>query len=565
MRYRKYIIASALLIGLMGGITGCKKMLDLDINQNPNDPTAAPFRLLLTSAELTVPAVFEGVNQTALGFVGILANQGSDAFNLNNSSFNGLWNAFYTGGMKDLDELLKATANGQSPHFRGAAQTLKAYWFSQFVDLYGDVPYSEAFKANATEGIFAPKFDQAKNIYDDLLKLTDSAMANFARTSAIPLAGDIYYNNNISRWNRLANTVKLSILMRTRHVRPTAASEIAAILASGNFISAANGSEDFQFRYNKLSSPEGRHPWYRAAYSTGNNNFTYFSKQFMLELLDYEDPRQPYFVRRQTARILNPNDPTDRGTLPQYNAYMPHDPATWQRLYINKGKTPTRQDSIFLAGFFGRVRGDQTGVPNDPPLRAIPAAYPGGGLCDYPYSTAAADVKAITTIVGSGNGVFPFITSNMVQWWQLEYQLAYNTGNPRTLFEQAMRQNIAYVTRLGKESDPACPDLSAAAIDRYVNTWLAMYDAASSAENKLDVVLKQAWFSNMANGIEIYTTFRRNALPRTIDAPATRVRQFALRLPYPEVEFNLNPNAASYRTVVFDQDALFWDVKKFKF
>lgn len=562
MKFIKYLFIGALMSSLIVTNQGCKKFLDLDINQNPNDPTNAPLNLLLSSAELTIPGVFEGVNVDALGYMGILANQGSDAFDLDNNSYNGLWNSFYSGGMKDLDELLKATANGESPHFRGVGQTLKAYFFSQFVDLFGDVPYSEAFKGNDGDGNFAPKFDAAKDIYDDLVNLTDSAIANFAKTSAIALSGDLYYANSISKWTKLANTVKLHLLMKTRHVRPNAQADIAAIFGSGNFISASDGSEDFQFKYNKLSSPEGRHPWYQAAYASGTNNFTYFSKQFLLELLENEDPRQPYYVRRQVNTILDPADPSDRGTIPVANAYLVLEPSTYKRLYFNKGKTPTKQDSLFLAGFFGRVRGDQTGVPLDGGFRAIPAAYPGGGLCDFKFNETP---KAITSIIGSGNGVFPFITANMVQWWRLEYMIAYNAGDARTLFDQAIRQSFVYVQRHGKSADPLCPDLSATATDAYVNLWLTRYDAASTIDNKLDVVLKQAWFSNLANGIEIYTTFRRNALPRTIDLPNTRVRQFALRLPYPSQELDRNANAATYRDVIFDRDAIFWDIKKFKF
>ncbi|MGI8581791.1 MAG: SusD/RagB family nutrient-binding outer membrane lipoprotein, partial [Chitinophagaceae bacterium] len=241
MKFKKYLFTGFLMSVFLFAGTGCKKMLDLDINQNPNDPTNAPFRLLLTSAELNVPAVFQGVNEDALGYVGILANQGSDAFDLNNSSYNGLWNSFYQGGMKDLDELLKATANGESPHFRGVAQTLKAYFFSMFVDLFGDVPYSEAFKGNAEEANFTPKFDAAKDIYDDLLKLTDSAQANLAKTSAIALSGDIYYANSVTKWSTLANTVKLYLLIKTRQVRSTAQAEIGAIFTSGKYIKASSG------------------------------------------------------------------------------------------------------------------------------------------------------------------------------------------------------------------------------------------------------------------------------------------------------------------------------------
>jgi hypothetical protein len=445
---------------------------------------------------------------------------------------------------------------------------MKAYWFSVWVDLFGDVPYSEAFRGNATDANFAPKFDAAKDIYDDLFKLTDSAMANLAKSSPIALAGDIYYANSPSAWSRLANTVKLYLLIKTRHVTPNAQAQIGAIFASGNYINNTNGSQDFQFRYNRLQSPEGRHPWYQQAYAGGSNNFTYFSKQFMLELLENQDPRMPYYIRRQTGTILNPNSATDRLTIPNYNGYIVLDPAAYDRLFYSQGRTPTRQDSIFLAGLFGRVRGDQSGIPADPTIRAIPGAYPAGGLCDYPYETTAANVRARTSNSGAGNGVFPFITANMVQWWQLEYLLAYNISSPdpRELFASAIRTHLLnYVQRLGKESDPMCPDMTSAQVTAYVNRWLARYDAAPTNQNKLDVVLKQAWFANMANGIEIYTTFRRTGLPTTIDLPATRVRQFALRLPYPQVEFNLNPNAAAYKDVIFDRDAIFWDIVKFKF
>jgi hypothetical protein len=565
MRIKSYLILSAITLGIT--VSSCKKAMDLDINVNPNSPVSAPLDLLLTSAELTTPGIFNGVSTDALGYVGILANQGSDAFALNNNSYNGTWNSFYTGGMKDLQAILDRTASGQSPHFRGAAFTLKAYFFGQFVDLFGDVPYSEAFGADAGSPIFEPKFDKDKEIYAKLIAMTDSATAEFAKTSPIALKGDIYYANNITKWKKFANSVKLSLLVRSRKVDATADSKIAAILASSaNYISATNGSEDFLFKYNKMAAPEGRHPWFTSAY-LGSNNFTYFSKQFMLELIDNEDPRLPYQVRRQTATILDPNNSTDKGTIPVYGGYMVLDASTWNKLYINKGLTPTAADSTYIAGFFGRVRGDQTGVPADVALRAVPSAYPAGGLVDYAKTEAKANIKPLLGGSGSGNGVFPMITFNMVQYWSLEHQIASGaiTAATRTLFEAAMKQSIADVVRHSKSSDPTAVDPSTTAVTTYVNNWLAKYDAAISNEAKLNVVLKQAWFSSLGNGIEMYTTFRRTGLPTTLDIPASRQRQFALRLPYPSTELNLNANAASYGTVIFDKDPIFWDAVKFKF
>jgi len=565
MRIKSYLILSAITLGIT--VSSCKKAMDLDINVNPNSPVSAPLDLLLTSAELTTPGIFNGMSNTTLGFVGILANQGSDAFAINNSSYNGTWNSFYTGGMKDLQSILDRTAAGQSPHFRGAAFTLKAYYFGQFVDLFGDVPFEEAFGGDAATPIYEPKFSKDKDIYAKLIAMTDSAAAEFAKTSPIALKGDIHFSNNITRWKKFANSVKLSLLIKTRKVDPSADAKIRTILASSaNYISATSGAEDFLFKYNKVASPEGRHPWFTDAY-LGSNNFTYFSKQFMLEMLELGDPRLPYEVRRQSATILDPNNSTDKGTIPVYGAYMVLDNSSWNKLTASGTLTNTAADSAYLAGFFGRVRGDQTGVPADVANRAVPGAYPGGGLVDYAKTAAKADIKPLLGGSGAGNGVFPMITFNMIQYWDLEQQIASGSANAatKTLFEAAMRQSIADVVRHSKSSDPTAVDPSATAVTTYVNKWLARYDAAASNDAKLNVVLKQAWFSGLGNGNELYTTFRRTGYPSTIDEPASRQRQFALRLPYPSTELNLNPNATSYGAVIFDRDPIFWDAVKFKF
>ena len=565
MRIKSYLILSAITLGIT--VSSCKKAMDLDINVNPNSPVSAPLDLLLTSAELTTPGIFNGISNTTLGFVGILANQGSDAFAITNSSYNGTWNSFYTGGMKDLQSILDRTAAGQSPHFRGAAFTLKAYYFGQFVDLFGDVPFEEAFSGDAATPIYEPKFSKDKDIYAKLIAMTDSATAEFAKTSPIALKGDIYFANNIARWRKFANSVKLSLLIKTRRVDASADAKIRTILSSSaNYISATSGAEDFLFKYNKVASPEGRHPWFTDAY-LGSNNFTYFSKQFMLEMLELGDPRLPYQVRRQSATLLDPNNSTDKGTIPVYGGYMVLDNSTWSKLTASGTLTNTAADSAYLAGFFGRVRGDQTGVPADVAIRAVPGAYPAGGLVDYARTAARADVKPLLGGSGAGNGVFPMITFNMIQYWDLEQQLASGsvTAATKTLFEAAIRQSIADVVRHSKSSDPTAADPSTTAVTTYVNKWLARYDAAVSNDAKLNVVLKQAWFSGLGNGNELYSTFRRTGLPTTIDEPASRQRQFALRLPYPSTELNLNPNATSYGAVIFDRDPIFWDVVKFKF
>ncbi|MCE2790077.1 MAG: SusD/RagB family nutrient-binding outer membrane lipoprotein [Saprospiraceae bacterium] len=72
--------------------------------------------------------------------------------------------------------------------------------------------------------------------------------------------------------------------------------------------------------------------------------------------------------------------------------------------------------------------------------------------------------------------------------------------------------------------------------------------------------MKQLWFSSYGNGFEIYNAYRRTGLPTNIqDHVEGTVRGFPLRLPYPQSELTLNPNAASYKDVAFDKTPIFWD------
>jgi hypothetical protein len=59
----------------------------------------------------------------------------------------------------------KATANDNAI-YNGIAKTLKGYAFSQLVDAFGDVPFSEASKLDS--GITYPKFDKDADIYPQL-------------------------------------------------------------------------------------------------------------------------------------------------------------------------------------------------------------------------------------------------------------------------------------------------------------------------------------------------------------------------------------------------------------
>jgi hypothetical protein len=538
-------------------------LTNLDISTDPNNPTNAAPNLVLASVELNVAGFFETINQNAHGFVGILAS--ADSYNLNNNSYNGTWNYFYQTPAKDIDGLIRtAEAAGNTPKYLGIAQTLKAYMFSLMVDSFGDVPYTESLSGDI-DGNINPKFDDSKTVYEDLIKLCDDAVANLNTTSAEVIQGDIIYGGTVAKWRKLAKTVKLRLLINSSRAMDNKAA-IQAILTEGDYITSS--ADDFLFRYNRLNTPEGRHPWYQAAYAAANNGFTYFLHQYMYEMMRDEDPRLPFYFKRQYSGILNPEDPSERSTIPCSQAtgcrysYWVLNPFIWKTLYTDKGKTPTAADTLYIAGFFGRDRGDISGVPQDVDFRTAPGAYPAAGQYD---KTTPSKTGGVNTN-GSGDGISPMITSWMTKFYQIEAILALGvSGDARSIFETAIKEQMAKVESVGLAADPTnAVAMSATAKQKYIDLYLARYDAAPSNAAKLNVVLKQAWFSNYGNGYEVWNAFRRTGYPNDIQVPIARYRNFALRLPYPAQELSLNANAPK-TPPQFDKDKLFWDTIGFQF
>jgi hypothetical protein len=555
----KWIAALALIASVIT-ISSCSKstdIFDLDINVDPNSPTVGSVQLLLPEAERNLVGFMSGLNNTQLGAMGVISS--SDSYGYGANGFYGSWSYFYTGPGKDLEEVIVAAKAANNQPYLGVAQAMKAYAFSTMVDLFGSVPFTEAFAGNAATVNINPKFDDGKTVYEGCYKLLDSAIINLNAASTISITGDIMYGGAKASWIRFANTIRLRMLMTSRRVNSSASAQIqAALNPTGGLISTP--AQDFTWKYGGQINPELRHPWFTASY-LANNGFTYIAVQYMFDMLLRKDPRLPFYFRRQYDKILDQSNPTDRGATPVQGAYLVLNPQAWEKGIAAGVLAPTKADSAYLTGFFGRLRGDQSGVSEDVRYRMVPGVYPAAGLYD---NRAVAPFVLNTKANSGGAGILPLVTSTMVKFWQAEAELAYGFGNPKATAEAAIRESISTVSSFGVSKDPSSIAAPAADVTNYVNNFTTAYDAAATAESKLNRVLYEAWFSGWGNGFEMYNAFRRTGYPSNIAPPITLYSQFALRLPIPATEAALNPNAPK-PLPIFYTDAIFWDVVKFKF
>lgn len=556
-------------------ISSCE-LTDLDINNDPNNPESASLDLLLANSLLKGADEFaDNINEDLHGFMALLGVQGEDGFALDNNTYNLDWQLLYTGPLKDVEEIINiAETQGNNPHYLGIGQLLKAYYYALMVEMWGDLPYTQAFKADAEVIIKYPEYDDDADIYANLIQLVDEALENLGKVSSVDVTGDPIYNGDIDSWIKMGKSLKLRMLINTRLVQDNSAA-ITELINEGNLI--LEGGDDFTFQFSSINNPENenRHPWYVDAYVPGTYDFSYISHQLMVEMLDFEDPRRPYYIKRQTSSILNQDDPSDRLTTPCSQitncvyGYLVLNQNIIDRLYTDKGKIFGNDESAFLAGFFGRDRADATGLPLDGPLKSALGVYPIAGLYDDQPESAS-------NSAGTGAGIFPMITSEMVKFYIMEAILTGNyTGSladVRTRLEEVIRDHISKVHAFGLENDPnGVPAVGEpigpyvdesleAATEAYVDLWLNRYDNAPTNNAKLNVVLKQAWFTNFGNGYEIYNAYRRTGFPSDLQSPLQPQRDFALRLPYAQDDLNFNQSVTEgVRNTAFDVDRIFLD------
>jgi hypothetical protein len=205
-------------------LSGCGKSY-LDINQpNPNAATGATPELVITSA-MTATASGQIFNpflpptNYTNGWMGYFAPSGSYAPNNQDvASYyetTAFGNTLWIGSYRNLEDYyyVETSAAAQlKPYYVAMAKAMKSVVFSQLVDMFNNVPYSESFQGTV---IIQPKYESGQTIYEDLVKQLDTVVTLMQSPAAVGAPNtDIMFDGDNAGWIAFANTLKLRLLMR---------------------------------------------------------------------------------------------------------------------------------------------------------------------------------------------------------------------------------------------------------------------------------------------------------------------------------------------------------------
>lgn len=320
---RKYsILLTALGVILL---TGCEKDFD-KINKNPNQSLEAASPALLSQAIRDF-----AYNDFDVWYGGRQSNVASqhmsqrnytseDRYSFRVNVTDGFFRNNYI-WMNNLQRIIDlntdpatkakyAALYGPNSMQIAVAEIMKCWVFQLLTDYFGDIPYSQALKLQEFP---QPEYDTQKEVYDGLIATLRDAQDSLDVLIADGVSGfssgDLFYNGDLERWKKMANSLRLRISLRASNADAAYLVEAQDAITDG----VMDSNDDNAVCAFSTSGAPNEAPWYNGMYVSGRNDFT-FTYRF-IELLRGNDH----------LTFVNPfNGIVD----PRYKVFTTYDPAT---------------------------------------------------------------------------------------------------------------------------------------------------------------------------------------------------------------------------------------------
>ncbi|MDO7566870.1 MAG: SusD/RagB family nutrient-binding outer membrane lipoprotein [Schleiferiaceae bacterium] len=292
---KKILIAAsaALMVASCGDLTS--------LNQNTKAPEKVPAGTLIANATVSMMDYLSNVNVNVNNFT--LWSQhwtqstyvDESNFDYNNRDVNGnTFDAMYATVLRDLSDARAIIASDAGLDAATAAQqnavidVLEVYAYSTLVDIFDDVPYSEAIGES-----LAPAYDGAATIYGALGDRLAASIGVLMAGSDNGLGSyDLIYGGSSAGWAKFAASLGLRLSIRMADVSPTNAQAAAEAAIGAGVITLASESAALNY----TSSPPHTNPYWDALVQSGRKDF--IAANTIADVMNmYADPRRSAYFK----------------------------------------------------------------------------------------------------------------------------------------------------------------------------------------------------------------------------------------------------------------------------
>ncbi len=190
-------------------MAGCRKNFS-DLNQNTNKPTSVPPALLFNGI-LNSMADLPGSSYEIWGqyYIYNYDYYGNNRYDFGSAStyYSTLENV-----NKMEQEAIKSGGGALNP-YSALGKFFRAFFYVKMSMQLGDIPMTQAVQGI---GNLTPSYDVQKKVFQQALLWLDTANTNLGSLITKgdgTLAGDIYFGNDLKKWQKVVNTFKLRVLI----------------------------------------------------------------------------------------------------------------------------------------------------------------------------------------------------------------------------------------------------------------------------------------------------------------------------------------------------------------
>jgi hypothetical protein len=543
---RILLYSTALFILLF---TACESEMD-DRHFNPDGFTDAKIEYLYSKgASKTIENEYVDYYNQVFRLLGrylqvIASRDGSGRTNvytiLNDKS---RWENFYVTRMAELAEMdkiynYKLTDDERKNYipYMETAKVLKAYNTAFASDLFGAMPYTEAW--GARNGIYGqpvnlkPKYDSQKDIYYAILSELETA-ANYLKTASLDSKielhtifkkQDIVFKGDLQKWYKFTNSLRLRYAMRISNVDEAKAKEVLGKLTLEDLITD-NQDNAYTFLKETQNIGDGTGIW-RAIKENHlkSQQYNMFAPELMTAILkEANDPRLTVFFQPATDDDGNVYDPDQEIT--------PYPSSADAAITIRDELTP---EEILM----------KYGVVNTVTFRKN---------YNLPYGVAitAADVWLLLAearhrnLISFGSAE-DFYYKGIIASVQEYYSYYRNSTETATQQEDIMKRDISEAT---------------------LKEWLTGSSYLFNSAKALEQIATQKWMNmGILQPYENWSEYRRTDLPILVDdrekGTLLNKENAPVRFLYPANESSMNgENFSTVADQNYQDKRVWWDVK----
>jgi len=293
------IIKAIMLTGMFVLLNGCTAKFE-ELNVSPNSATVVPASNVLGRGMLSIAGTLFGERLDiyyAGSYSGHLAAIGTGDYEYRVDINNSMWRGMFIGTTYLVDAANVATKENNQ-NIYAAALTLKAYAAHKITDMWGKIPYTEAFKLQS-DGLLYPVYDQESVAYNAILAELKQAADIFKTGTGSLGPGDLLFKGDVTKWRKFCNSLRLRVAIRMSSADAAKATAvISEILGDPASYPVMTLNTENAYLFFPGISPDIEYWYQRLGTTTGTYTDQYRTNDVLISTLKANsDPRLPVYAR----------------------------------------------------------------------------------------------------------------------------------------------------------------------------------------------------------------------------------------------------------------------------